>query len=318
MKTNKNLIIVWGDGGICSQIGFYSVGLYLMNKGFDVKFDLNFFKNNAKDCIGRFDRNFDLQKAFPNIVVNEASLSEIKYYKKHYPKRHNNLSFFKPPLYLNGWAPILPFLVQNRHFFIDNFQPVDVETCHTFLSDIQKHNSCGVHIRRGDLANSTEGVYGYPCSVNYFSTAINILSKLEKNIKFYFFSDEPEYVKKEILPTLSKDINYQLCDSNGSDKGYLDLYLLSKCRHIIASKGSFGAFARILSNSDGWFIGTLKSSYLAEYFDKCIFLNYDKEKFIKYEESFPKFYYYKKLKKLFINMLPIRSWRKKLRKKYHV
>jgi hypothetical protein len=37
-------------------------------------------------------------------------------------------------------------------------------------------------------------------------------------------------------------------DENGSDRGYVDLYLLSQCRTFISSQGGFAKFARLLGD----------------------------------------------------------------------
>lgn len=49
-----NLIIIRSDGGICSQIAFCSLGYYLEQKGYKVKYDLNWFKQYGKDMNGIF------------------------------------------------------------------------------------------------------------------------------------------------------------------------------------------------------------------------------------------------------------------------
>lgn len=288
-KERQNTIIIRMDGGICSQLNFYAVGAFLESKGYIVKYDLSWFKENGMDLDGRFVRNFDLLKAFPSFNITEATDDEIRYFAKHYPKNTNELNEFKPPLYLDKYPSGMSFFVQNRNDFIKNFLPEDVSSVSGVLNDIKSHVSCAIHVRRGDVVeNSQNHVYGNPCSIDYFITAIKLLQCLDKKAKFYFFSDEISWVRDNIIPLLKKDIDYELCATNGSDKGYLDLLLISNCDHIIASKGSLGPYGRVLSKSDGWFIGPLKSKYLAKYFDKCVFLNYDHENIMEYHESYSK------------------------------
>ena len=43
-NANKDLIIIPSDGGICSQIGFWSLGLFYEKSGFLVKYDLSWFE----------------------------------------------------------------------------------------------------------------------------------------------------------------------------------------------------------------------------------------------------------------------------------
>ena len=40
-----------------------------------------------------------------------------------------------------------------------------------------------------------------------------------------------------------------LIDHNGSDKGYMDLALLSYCHHFVASQGSMAHYANLLNHN---------------------------------------------------------------------
>jgi hypothetical protein len=57
-------------------------------------------------------------------------------------------------------------------------------------------------------------------------------------------------VRTHLLPQFPKGC-YEIVNLNGSDKGYLDLWLISQCRHFITSKGSFGRFGALLSPRRG-------------------------------------------------------------------
>ena len=67
---------------------------------------------------------------------------------------------------------------------------------------------------------------------------------------FYFFSDEPEWVASELIPYLEfANENYKVVDINGSDKGYMDLFLIAYCKHQITSKGTLGKYGALLRDS---------------------------------------------------------------------
>ena len=253
MEIDKNLIIIRTDGGISSQIAFYSLGRYLEDKGYKVKYDITWFKEYSKDCNGVFARNYDINKAFPNLKIEIANEEEIKYYSENYPLITSDIKEFKAPLYINGYPERLSSVLKYKNFLRENFLPVDISSCSNLLNTIKKCNSCAIHVRLGDLAKYTKE-YGFPADAEYYIKAISIISALQKNVKFFFFSEEPNWIKENIIPKLD-NVDYEICDQNGSDKGYLDLYLMTYCKHIIGSKGSFGYFAKILSqNPDGYFI----------------------------------------------------------------
>ena len=86
-RPPKDLIVVHIDGGICSQINFISYGLALSHMRGDkvkVKYDTSWFREDGKDCNGRFVRNWDFPKAFPGLPIEEATDAEIASVKKHH------------------------------------------------------------------------------------------------------------------------------------------------------------------------------------------------------------------------------------------
>lgn len=100
-------------------------------------------------------------------------------------------------------------------------------------------------MRRGDLTVSSVA-YGVPCSTEYFAKTIKIVRALEPRAKFYFFSDEPDYVRDELLPALPADLDSKIVGFNGSDKGYMDLAMIAKCGYVIGSIGSLGVYGAFL------------------------------------------------------------------------
>ena len=155
----------------------------------------------------------------------------------------------KPPLYVGGYLG-RHFNFKYRDFFAKHFNPKEIQEsgseCKILLDNILSSHSCGVHIRRGDLSKE-HVVYGKPLSVEYFLKNIQLVLQIEPKSKFYFFSDDLEWVKKKVIPSLDS-IEYEICNVNSVEKGYLDLYLLSRCKIIIASQGSMGKFAKMLAS----------------------------------------------------------------------
>lgn len=118
------------------------------------------------------------------------------------------------------------------------------------MSEIKQNtNSVAVHVRRGDLSVEVPA-YGKPASLNYFKEAIGYMKKETTAPYFYFFSDEPEWVVSELIPYLElANKNYRVVDINGSDKGYMDLFLIAYCQHQITSKGTLGKYGALLRDS---------------------------------------------------------------------
>lgn len=263
------------DGGICSQMIQYAFGQLLRNKlkqnhiNAKVKYDLSWFTDDGWDLLHKDKRNFDLKKLFPTLNLNIASNVEVKVYKKFYSTEIRDpeiLSKMNPPICLNNYYdfPSDCYVETLRNIF--TFNNVSLDEANTrILNEIKKcSNSCGVHVRRGDLANKEIAIQsGYingVCEIDYFLNAINILKKIYKNIRFFFFSDDIYYVKNEILSKLN-DIDCFIVDINSAEDGYKDLFLISNCNHQIASVGSLGVFANILNNYEEKILITNKEFY---------------------------------------------------------
>lgn len=250
----KKRVIIYVDGGFCSQIQFFSLGLFFQDRGYDVQYDLGWFKKYGKDLNHKFDRTFVMDRAFPKLKYKIASKFMIYIYKRFF-RKHWSETNLPHHLYVKGYYDLRKTsFIQHRDFWINAFNPIDIDTIRPTLCDIEKHESCAVHVRRGDLATYNPA-YGTPPTPSYFIKSINLVLKQKPKTVFYFFSDEIDWVQENIIPHLGKNIKYKICNQNGSDKGYLDLYLISHANSIIASHGSFGETGRYMNiHSDLCFI----------------------------------------------------------------
>ncbi len=253
--TLNNKVIIYWDGGICSQINMFCIGKFFEEKGYKVFHDTTWFTTCGTDLNGKKNRDFVFSELFPEIKLNIASSKQVSFYKEHFISNEPNYKILKPPVYLPLYYEAFPYFVKYRNLFIQNLKPATFNTLQNkkLLKDIKSHsNTCAVHIRRGDLSKAIES-YGSPPEINYFIQSINTLNSENENTFFYLFSDEPQWVKENIVPRLS-NINFIQVYQNSENKGYNDLFLMSMCKHIIASQGSFGIFAYILSEMKGTLI----------------------------------------------------------------
>ena len=114
-----------------------------------------------------------------------------------------------------------------------------------------------------------------PCTAEYFAKTIKIVRALEPDAKFYFFSDEPDYVRDTLLPALPQGIESMVVDFNGSDRGYMDLALIAKCRYVIGSIGSLGIYGAFLGG--GTLVTPKYSLGGLQAIDHVIYLNDDRD-----------------------------------------
>ena len=253
----KRKIIVKMDGGISSQMHQYLLGRMYSEKGYSVEYDLRWFSRYGKDQFGNFERNFELQKAFPYLDFKPANSLECMVYSRCFSTRsnyfdHTNEDVFlfdiTPPKYLGDYYRTpKEFWTNYQNYFRVN--PEILGEQKTLFDEIkQNRQSVGIHVRMGDLKDYSIA-YGAPASPEYFQKAMDYISQKIEQPFFYFFSDEPELVENKLLKALSVPSNsYQIISTNGSDRGYFDLFLISACAHQITSKGSLGKFGALLND----------------------------------------------------------------------
>ena len=241
-----------------------------------VKYDLSWFRENGKDYFGKFVRNWDFPKTFPDLVIEEASGEEIAAAKKRRTLDFSELQSLEgisAPAYVGGYPKACFNLPGRREFLAKSFRPALDADSAAVAEEISKGPACAVHVRRGDLTVSSVA-YGVPCSTEYFAKTIKIVRALEPKAKFYFFSDEPDYVRDELLPALPADLDSKIVGFNGSDKGYMDLALIAKCGYVIGSIGSLGVYGAFLGG--GCLVTPKYSLGSLQAMDNVIYLNEDR------------------------------------------
>lgn len=257
-------VIIAMDGGICSQMHFYLVGYMLTLRGEEVQYDLRWFRESGMDLDNRFCRNFDLLRLFPYLDFTEARhglLTRI-YLSAFY--RHNNYFTddedpfawldIRGPRYVDGYFhdPEQMYSEYFRRVFRIVPSHLDSITLkkNEYIKDVARDfDICAVHVRRGDLARYNKA-YGEPADIGYFFDACMRVAEYAANpVWFFIFSDEPEWCSRNLLPPLA-ELHAEVFYMNGSDRGYSDLALMSRCHHVITSQGSMGKYAALLREEE--------------------------------------------------------------------
>lgn len=100
------------------------------------------------------------------------------------------------------------------------------------LFQISESNSVAVHIRRGDYLYND--LLGNICDLNYFKQAIELIENSVVKPSFFVFSDDIPWCKEKLSIN-----NGTYIDWNGNADSYIDMQLMSNCKHNIISNSSF-------------------------------------------------------------------------------
>ena len=106
-----------------------------------------------------------------------------------------------------------------------------------------------IHIRRGDyLTEATQALYGNICTEEYYKKAIGKMKEIingrksaeqsdsmdSNNLIFYIFTNDIPWAEKYY-----QGAEYVIVDCNDESTGYLDMMLMSHCKHHIIANSSF-------------------------------------------------------------------------------
>ncbi len=104
-------------------------------------------------------------------------------------------------------------------------------------SEIRQSDAVSVHIRRGDyLKENFYWSLGSVYSEKYYRDAIELMREKYPQCKFYFFSDDIDWVKRKF-----KDMNFYYIEEGMFDhyQDWYDMFLMSICSHNIIANSTF-------------------------------------------------------------------------------
>jgi hypothetical protein len=114
--------------------------------------------------------------------------------------------------------------------------------------EIKEKPTVGVHIRRGDYLRMQiifewHGVM----SKEYYARGFETIQKEKGDFSVLYFTDDPEWVQKELMPVMKGEI----VSSTISQNHFQDFHLLSSCHHNIIANSSFSWWAAWLNPNPG-------------------------------------------------------------------
>jgi hypothetical protein len=123
------------------------------------------------------------------------------------------------------------------------FKPLLSPENENLISEISYSQSVAIHIRRGDYLKSD---FHNICEREFYEKAISkIYSKVENPV-FYIFTEDTQWAKENI----NFVENLKIVEGNTGVKSYLDMQLMSNCKHQIIANSSFSWWAAWLNKNE--------------------------------------------------------------------
>lgn len=105
---------------------------------------------------------------------------------------------------------------------------------------IQSSESVGIHVRRGDFV-----ALGWDKGADYYINAMNAARETIPNARFFFFSDDMDWVRENLFDA-SESTLVSVSEDHADVKEFA---LLSSCKHQIISESTFGWWAAYLNDN---------------------------------------------------------------------
>lgn len=260
------MVIIRMTGGLGNQMFQYALYLRLCSMGREVKFDdvTEYELENARPImLWAFDISYPRASREEINKITDGSMKlshrirrklsgrrSLEYSEESYD--YDGQVLERDPAYLTGYFQSEKYFteiqgqVRRAFTFSDKiWDGLEGETKRRVRDCLERIRGCesvSVHIRRGDYLEKDE-IYGGICTEEYYREAFRRILKRFPQAVFFVFSNDEHWVR-EWIPGLCQDMNLEkdrfiTVEGTTEETGYLDLFLMSRCRNHIIANSSF-------------------------------------------------------------------------------
>ncbi len=277
--------IIRMSGGLGNQMFQYALYMKLKSLGKEVKFDdINEYRHdNAKPIMLSVFRIEIPRASWDEInAFTDGSMKLIKRIRrKLFGRRsieYHEEGFYDPKvlsfdsMYLRGGFQSEKYFKDIEQEVRDTYKFSALETMHLpenlyevtkeCLDKIERTMSVSLHMRRSD-SRPDEELYEGICTEQYYEGAVRYIQERYPDAVFYIFSNEPKWVKgwvDHLIGSLVKEdmkaeeiekLNkkFVMVEANTEYTGYLDMQLVTRCKHNIISNSSFSWWGAWLNDN---------------------------------------------------------------------
>ena len=270
----KIVNIIGGLGNQMFQFAFF-LALKKRHPKEDIKIYTGTFKGYSKHNAYELDKIFGLnapqasflettKMAYPYLnyklwqIGNHLLPQRKSMFKEHIFGRFYEEALNKQDrCYYDGYWQNEKYFSDMRLDILMAYSPIDIDEHNIIIGrKLFSTNSVSIHVRHGDYMQKS--IYQGICGIDYYQQAISYILRITNAKLFCVFSNDIPWCKEHIIPLL-KGTDYIMVDWNTGEKNYLDMYLMSNCRHNIIAHSSFSWWGAWLNqHTDKVIIGPRK------------------------------------------------------------
>lgn len=262
------------SGGLGNQMFQYAAAIAVARKiNCNCKIDLGWFEENSLhngfELADIFElgievsNNIDKKKALGfswiifEILGSKVLSPKISFILKYLSLKEESFDSFIKEKFIKKTNVYMVGYWQSEEYFLESSNIIrsifnfDVE--HDFFTQrykdeiLNSSQSVSLHIRRGDYVSDKKSndLLG-TCSVEYYKNAIKTIeTTLTEQPSYFIFSDDLAWAKDQFFFLE----NVVFVSGNEGRKSFLDMYLMSLCKHHVIANSSFSWWGAWLSNT---------------------------------------------------------------------
>ena len=287
------MIIVSLFGGLGNQMFQYACGKAIATKlGVELKLDISLVNDRTprKDFTYRdyelavfniedeIATEAEVRKFIPNLwnsseiqrqfyKIKRILTQKVLYTEKLKFRYNSEIDTVRDNSYIYGYFQTERYFEHIRAELLERFRlktQVDEKNA-ALIKKMQTENSVSIHVRRGDYTNSPFSLLSVE---DYYQKAIDfILEKVEVPV-FYIFTNDPEWVEDNFK---ALQINKSIVTINFGNQSYMDMILMSNCRHNICANSSFSWWGAWLNTNPNKIVVTPKSWFKSTEYVESIY-----------------------------------------------
>ena len=260
-SSREPLVVIQLSGGMGNQMFQYALYLQLKALGKNVKIDDKTEyegRSNVRPIrLSVFDAGYSTPTETEMLCLTDSYLDIFSKIRRKLTGRKSAEYMEKSPLYDPVvWEVERAYLVgwwQSEKYFADikekvreqfTFKNIELsEQMQEYEKQILMKNSVSLHIRRGDYLEVSD-VYGGICTPEYYENAMRQMEQWNPDCHFFVFTNDVQWVKENY-----KQKNLTIVEGNDENAGYIDMYLMTKCKHYILANSSFSWWGCYLNSS---------------------------------------------------------------------
>jgi hypothetical protein len=258
-------------GGLGNQMFFFAFSLYLHQYNFSsvlVWYEYVFTKqHNGVELYKAFEICEDVRakrKLDFFLIINKSILHrkmkliigrllKMRYmffykYKQRSPYEFDNsvVNLKADKIVFDGFWQNYNFLDKIDTLLLQTFKfnlPNNFEQ-NIFLNKILSTNSISIHVRRGDYLKAEFSELNVIKSMEYFNNAVKYMETYVELPVFYIFTDDIIWSKRNFVGD-----KFVFVEGNKNEFAYLDMFLMTKCKHNIISNSTFSFWGAWLNEN---------------------------------------------------------------------